>query len=37
MTDTEIAPEADASDQECSLAPRVQMSNLVYFAMCTGM
>ncbi len=37
MTDTDIAPEADANDQECSLAPKVQMSNLVYFAMCTGM
>ena len=37
MNDTEMAPEADANDQECSLAPKVQMRNLVYFAMCTGM
>jgi len=37
MTETDSSPQGDPASPECSLEPRLQVSNLVYFAMCTGM
>jgi MFS family permease len=37
MTETDITPPGDDTNPECPLEPRVQVSNLVFFAMCTGM